>query len=85
MWKRVSGYGDGYVARSLLEQQIVLQSVVYEWQGGEPDPAQLPEGYRQLPDDRTRARRCLQPADKLVRVVIGVLAAWVALLVLRSL
>lgn len=85
MWRRVSGYGDGYVPRSLLEQQIVIQHVIYEWTGGEPDPAQLPEGYRQLPDDRTRARRSLQPAERLVRWTIGLLAACVTILVLGSL
>lgn len=85
MWKRVSSYGDGYVPRSLLEQQIVLHNVVYEWHGGEPDPAQLPEGYRQLPQDRTRARRTLQPGDRLVRAIVGLLAVCLAFLVLGSL
>jgi hypothetical protein len=85
MWKRVSSYGDDYVPRSLLEQQIVLQSVTYEWSGGEPDPGQLPEGYRQLPHDKTRARRSLQPGDRLVRAVVGILAICMAILVLRSL
>lgn len=85
MWKRVSSYGDGYVPRSLLEQQIVLQSWYYEWSGGEPDRGQLPEGYKQSPHDRARAYRMLQPDDKLVRAVIGLLALCVAVLVARSL
>lgn len=85
MWKRVSSYGDDYVPRSLLEQQMVLQSVTYEWSGGEPDSGQLPEGYRQLPHDKTRARRSLQPGDRLVRAVVGILAICMAILVLRSL
>lgn len=85
MWKRVSSYGEGYVPRSLLEQQMVLQSYTYEWSGGEPDPGQLPEGYRQLPYDKTRARRTLQSGDKLVRAVIAILAICMAVLVLRSL
>jgi hypothetical protein len=76
MWKRVSSYGD---------EQMVLQSVTYEWSGGEPDPGQLPEGYRQLPHDKTRARRSLQPGDRLVRAVVGILAICIAILVLRSL
>ena len=84
VWKRVSSYGDGYVPCSLLEQQVVLQSWHYEWSGGEPDPGQLPEGYRQLPHDKARAQRMLQPDDKLVRAVIGLLAFCVAVLVLRS-
>lgn len=84
MWKRVSYYGDGYVPRSLLEQQIVLQSWHYEWSGGEPDTGQLPEGYAQLAHDKSRARRTLQPADKLVRAVVAVLALCVALLVARA-
>ena len=82
MWKRVSSYGEGYVPRSLLEQQLVLQSYTYEW---EPDPGQLPEGYRQLPNDKTRARRTLQPADKLVYAAVGVFATCIAILVLGSL
>ena len=85
MWKRVSSYGDDYVPRSLLEQQIVLQSWHYEWSGGEPDPGQLPEGYRQLPGDRMRAVRALQPEDWLVRAGIGILAVGVAILVAISL
>ncbi len=85
MWKRVSSYGDSYVPGSLLEQQIVLQSCHYEWSGGEPDPGQLPEGYKQLRHDRARAHRVLQSGDKLVRGVIGLLALWVAVLVLGSL
>lgn len=85
MWKRVSSYGDGYVPHSLLEQQIVLQSWYYEWSGGEPDPGQLPEGFRQLPHDKRRARRVLQSDDKLVRAAVGVLALCVAILVVRSL
>lgn len=86
MWKRVSSYGDGYVSRSLLEQQIVLQSWYYEWHGGgEPDPGQLPEGYRQLPNDRRRAVRALHSCDRLVRVAVGLLAVCVATLVVRSL
>lgn len=85
VWKRVSSFGDGYVPRSLLEQQIVLQSWHYEWSGGEPDPGQLPEGYRQLSHDRRRAVRMLNSGDKLVRAVVGVLAACVAILVVRSL
>ena len=85
VWKRVSSYGDGYVPRSLLEQQIVLQSWHYEWSGGEPDPGLLPEGYRQLPDDRTRAVRTLEPSEWLVRAVVGVLAVCVAVLVAGSL
>ena len=84
MWRRASGYGDGYVPRSLLEQQIVAQSWYYEWQGGEPDPGQLPEGFTQLPHDKTRARRSLGSGDKLVRAVIGLLAVYVAVLVARS-
>ncbi|TDJ15012.1 MAG: hypothetical protein E2O65_13075 [Gammaproteobacteria bacterium] len=84
MWKRVSSYGDGYVPGSLLEQQIVLQSYHYEWSGGEPDPGQLPEGYKQLPHDRARACRSLQFGDKLVRAVIAILALWVAVLVAGS-
>lgn len=84
MWKRVNSYGNGYVPRSLLEQQIVLQNWHYEWSGGEPDPGQLPEGYEQLPHDKTRARRTLQPADKLVRAVVAVLALCVAVLVVRA-
>lgn len=84
MWKRVSSYGSDYVPRSLLEQQIVLQSWHYEWSGGEPDPGQLPEGYRQLADDRFRARPTLQADDKLVRGVVGVLAVCLAVLVARS-
>jgi hypothetical protein len=85
MWKRVSSYGTGYVPRSLLEQQIVLQSWHYEWRGGEPDPGQLPEGYRQLKHDKSRARRMLQSDDKLVLGVIGTLAFCVAVLVVQSL
>ena len=85
MWKRVSSYGDNYVPRSLLEQQIVLQSCHYEWSGGEPDPGQLPDGYRQLPHDRARACRSLQAGDKLVRAVIAILAVCVAVLVAGSL
>ena len=85
MWKRVSSYGKGYVPRSLLEQQIVLQSWHYEWSGGEPDPGQLPEGYRQLPHDRARAVRALQADERLVRIAIGVLAIWVAIMVAGSL
>lgn len=85
MWKRVSSFGEGYVPRSMLEQEIVASSYTYEWSGGEPDPGQLPEGYRQMPHDRTRARRSLQSDDKVVRAVVGVLAAWVAILVLLSL
>ena len=84
MWKRVSSYGDGYVPRSLFEQQIVLQSWHYEWTGGEPDPGQLPEGYRQLPHDRWRAVRVLQSDDKLGRAVIGILAACVAILAVSA-
>jgi hypothetical protein len=84
VWKRVSSYGDGYVATSLLEQQIVLHSYYYEWSGGEPDAGQLPEGYKQLPHDRARACRSLQAGDKLVRAVIGILALCVALLVAGS-
>jgi hypothetical protein len=84
MWKRVSSYGEDYVPRSLLEQQLVLQSYTYEWSGGEPDPGQLPEGYRQLANDRTRARRTLQAADKLVYAAVGVFAMCIAILVLRS-
>ena len=85
MWKRVSSYGDDYVPRSLLEQQIVLQSWYYEWHGGEPDPGQLPEGYRQLSNDKRRAVRALHPCDRLVRVAIVLLAAWVATLVVHAL
>ena len=85
MWKRVSSYGDSYVPRSLLEQQIVLESWHYEWSGGEPNPGQLPEGYKQSPRDRARAYRMLQSGDKLVRAVIGLLALCVAVLVARSL
>ena len=85
MWKKVSSYGDCYVPRSLLEQQTVLQSWYYEWSGGEPDPGQLPEGYKQLPHDRARAHRILQFEDKLVRAVIGLLAFCVAVLVVHSL
>ena len=85
MWKRVSSYGDSYVPGSLLEQQIVLQSWHYEWSGGEPDPGQLPEGYKQLRHDSARAHRVLQSGDKLVGRVIGLLALWVAVLVLGSL
>ena len=84
MWKRVSSYGDDYVPRSLFEQQIVLQSWHYEWSGGEPDPGQLPEGYKQLAHDKARARRTLQSGEKLVRGVIWMLAAWVAVLVAAS-
>jgi hypothetical protein len=84
VWKRVSSYGDGYVARSLLEQQIVLQSYHYEWSGGEPDPGQLPEGYKQMPHDRARACQSLQAGDKLVRAVIATLALCVAVLVAGS-
>jgi len=84
MWKKVSSYGDDYVPRSLFEQQIVLQSWHYEWSGGEPDPGQLPEGYKQLAHDKARARRTLQSGDKLVRGVIWMLAAWVAVLVAAS-
>ena len=85
MWKRVSSYGEGYVPRSLLEQQIVLQSWHYEWSGGEPDPGQLPEGYRQLPHDRTRAVRTLQAGDWVVRAAVVVLAIWVAIMAAGSL
>lgn len=85
MWKRVSSFGDGYVPRSLLEQQIVLQSWHYEWSGGEPDPGQLPEGYRQLSHDRTRAVRILHSGEKLVGALIAILAVCVAGLVVRSL
>jgi len=85
VWKRVSSYGDGYVPRSLLEQQIVAQSCHYEWSGGEPDPRRLPEGYEQLPHDRARACQVLQSGDKLVRGVIGLLALCVAVLVAGSL
>lgn len=84
MWKKVSSYGEGYVPRSLLEQQIVLQSWHYEWSGGEPDPGQLPEGYAQLRHDKRRARRTLQPGDKILRAVIALLAVWVAVLVAQS-
>ena len=84
MWKKVSSYGDDYVPCSLFEQQIVLQNWHYEWSGGEPDPGQLPEGYKQLAHDKARARRTLQSADKLVRGVIWMLAAWVAVLVAAS-
>jgi hypothetical protein len=80
----VSSYGEGYVPRSLLEQQIVLQSWHYEWSGGEPDPGQLPEGYAQLPHDRARAQRVLQSDDKLVRAVIGLLTLGLAVLVAFS-
>ena len=85
MWKRVSSYGDNYVPGSLLEQQIVLQSCHYEWSGGEPDPGQLPEGYRQLPHDRARACPSLQAGDKLVHAIIAILAVCVAVLVAGSL
>ena len=85
VWKRISSYGEGYVPRSLLEQQIVLQSWHYEWSGGEPDPGQLPEGYRQLPHDRTRAVRRLQPDEWIVRAVVVVLAIWMAIMVAGSL
>lgn len=85
MWKRVSSYGSGYVPRSLLEQQIVLQSWHYEWSGGEPDPGQLPEGYRQLAHNKYRARRVLQSDDKLVLRVVGLLALCLAVLVAQSL
>ena len=84
MWKRVSGYDDGYVPRSLLEQHIVAQSWYYEWQGGEPDPGQLPEGYIQLTHNKACARRSLQSDDKVVYAVIGLLALCVAVLVARS-
>ena len=84
VWKRVSVYGDGYVPRSLLEQQIVQHSCHYEWSGGEPDPRQLPEGYRQLPHDNARAQRSLQSEDKLVRAVIWLPALCVAVLVAGS-
>lgn len=85
MWKRVSGYDDGYVPRSLLEQQIVSQSVHYQWSGGEPDAGQLPEGYRQLAQDKFRARRTLDADGKRVLPVVAVLALCVAVLVARSL
>jgi len=84
LWKRVSSYGDDYVPRSMLEQQIVSQSWTYEWSGGEPDPGQLPEGYKQFAHDKFRARRTLQSGDRIVRRVIGLLAICVALLVARS-
>ncbi|MDX2314615.1 MAG: hypothetical protein QNL90_11150 [Gammaproteobacteria bacterium] len=84
LWKRVSSYGNDYVPRSMLEQQIVLQSWTYEWSGGEPDPGQLPEGYKQLEHDRSRARRTLQSGDKIVLRVIWLLAFCVGVLVLRS-
>ena len=84
MWKRVSSYGDDYVPNSLLEQQIVLQSWHYEWSGGEPDAGQLPEGYKQLAHDRSRARRTLQTGDKIVRGIVGLLALCLAVLVARS-
>ncbi len=84
MWKRVSSYGNDYVPRSMLEQHIVSQSWTYEWSGGEPDPGQLPEGYKQLARDKFRARRTLQSGDRIVRWVIGLLAICVALLVARS-
>jgi len=84
LWKRVSSYGNDYVPRSMLEQQIVLQSWTYEWSGGEPDPGQLPEGYTQLAHDKFRARRTLQSDERIVRRVIGLLAICVALLVVRS-
>ncbi len=85
VWKRVSSHGDGYVPRSLLEQQIVLQSWRYEWSGGEPDPRQLPEGYAQLRHDKRCAQRTLQSGEKMVRAVIALLAVWVAVLVVQSL
>jgi hypothetical protein len=85
VWRRVSSYGSGYVPRSLLEQHIVLQSWYYEWRGGEPDPGQLPEGYRQLARDKRRARRTLQTADKLVLGIVLLLAFCVAVLVAGSL
>ena len=84
VWKRVSSYGDDYVPRSLLEQQIVSQGWYYEWSGGEPDPGQLPEGYKQLVHDKSRARRTLQSGDKIVRRVVILLAICVGVLVVRS-
>lgn len=84
MWKRVSSYGNDYVPRSMLEQHIVSQSWTYEWSGGEPDPGQLPEGFKQLAHDKSRARRTLQSDDKMVRRVIGLLALCVGVLVIRS-
>ena len=84
VWKRVSSYGNDYVPRSMLEQQIVSQSWTYEWSGGEPDPGQLPEGFKQLAHDKSRARRTLQSGDKIVRRVIALLALCVAVLVVRS-
>jgi hypothetical protein len=72
------------VPRSLLEQQIVLQSWYYQWSGGEPDPGQLPEGYKQLAHDKSRARRVLLPGDKIVRGVIALLAFCVGVLVVRA-
>jgi len=85
MWKRVSGYDDGYVPRSLLEQHIVSQGCYYQWHGGEPDAGQLPEGYRQLARDKYRARRTLSRDDKRLLQVVVALAACVAVLVVRSL
>jgi len=84
VWKRVSSYGNDYVPRSMLEQHIVSQSWTYEWSGGEPDPGQLPEGFKQLAHDKSRARRTLQSDDKIVRRVIGLLALCVGVLVIRS-